>query len=571
VIDVAARRLTGTLRLPDHAKASSLLLSGDRALLVVPDVPGAVPQATATARPGADSGPVPTWAPGARLVLVGLAGTPTILGTLDVQGSYVDARQVGSTVRVVVRSAPRLDFRPPRGQGSAELSAATRANRAVLARSTMRDWLPGYALTKGGHTRSGTLVDCTRVQHPQRYSGRSMLTVLTFGLGGALGTGDPMAIAADGDTVYATTTSLYVAGSRPAEQPGQPWSGRESTEIHEFALPATGPPRYLASGQVEGHLLNQYALSEYQGTLRVATTRDVPASSAPTPPKTPSPTSIELRTLGSVTMLGRHGDRLEPLGRVDGLGAGERITAVRFAGPVGYVVTFRQTDPLFTLDLADPAHPRAVGELKLTGSSAYLHPVDAGRLIGVGTDATADGLRIGSQVSLFDVTDPGRPRRLAETRLPFGNSEVETDPHAFLYWPASGLVVVPMSQPGWIGLPRGPEWPGVPPGFDSPGPILGGGTGAVRVPPWPQPSSQPWRQPFEGALVLRVEGHHLTRVGLLQQPRSEDRRALPWFTGGDTRLRRALVVGDTLWTVSAAGVMASGARTLARRAWLPFP
>ncbi|OON33252.1 hypothetical protein BSA16_01360, partial [Micromonospora sp. Rc5] len=88
---------------------------------------------------------------------------------------------------------------------------------------------------------------------------------------------------------------------------------------------------------------------------------------------------------------------------VTGLGRGERIHSVRYLGPTGHVVTFRRTDPLYTLDLTDPAAPRVTGELKITGYSAYLHPAGPGRLLGVGQEADADGRAQGLQVSLFDV------------------------------------------------------------------------------------------------------------------------------------------------------------------------
>ena len=97
---------------------------------------------------------------------------------------------------------------------------------------------------------------------------------------------------------------------------------------------------------------------------------------------------------------------------------------MRFIEDRGYVVTFRQTDPLYTLDLADPAHPRVRGELKILGYSAYLHPVGEHELLGIGQDATAEGIRQGTQLSLFDVADPrgaeaaaqGRARRVELVR-----------------------------------------------------------------------------------------------------------------------------------------------------------
>jgi uncharacterized secreted protein with C-terminal beta-propeller domain len=139
------------------------------------------------------------------------------------------------------------------------------------------------------------------------------------------------------------------------------------------------------------------------------------------------------------------------VGVVGGLGHGERIYAVRFAGPTGYVVTFRRTDPLYTLDLRDPARPRATGELKISGYSAYLHPAGDGRLIGVGQQADAKGRPRGLQVSLFDVSDPAAPRKLSGYTVRSAWSMAEFDPHAFLYWPQSGLTVLPLAGTGTDG------------------------------------------------------------------------------------------------------------------------
>ena len=110
---------------------------------------------------------------------------------------------------------------------------------------------------------------------------------------------------------------------------------------------------------------------------------------------------------------------------------------MRFIGDVGYVVTFRQVDPLYTLDLSAPAAGRE-GELKILGYSAYLHPVGDDLLLGVGQDATDDGRLVGTQPSLFDVSDLRRPTRLHKASLGLGWSEAESDHHAFLYWPRTG-------------------------------------------------------------------------------------------------------------------------------------
>ncbi|NUT53912.1 MAG: benzoate transporter [Saccharothrix sp.] len=502
VLDVATRQLTGTLDVPG-GYASQLLLDGDRVLVVSGG--GALPMR---------AGMVDSihGEQGSSVTLVDLSGAPRVLGTLTVDGRYVDARQIGDVVRVVVHSGPRLPWvYPMEGRTEAE---ALIANRELVATAPIESWLPRYELTDAGGGRAeGPLVACDRISHPVAQPATSMLSVLTFDFPGDLGTGDAVTIMADGDTVYGTGTSLYVADDhhlRPMPRSASPEPA--TTAIHQFDVSRPGPPKHVASGEVAGVLLNQYSLSEHQGHLRVATTS---GDGVGVPEQAPV-------TRSAVTVLKRDGARLVQVGKVDGLGVGERIFSVRFAGPVGYVVTFRQVDPLYTLDLSDPARPRAVGELKITGFSAYLHPAGDGKLIGVGQEATEQGRTTGTQVSLFDVSDPAAPTKVAGHHLPGASSEVEYDPHAFLYWPDRELVVLPVVTGPTVERPAGPV--------------------------------------STGLLVLRLGAGGFTELGTVRQDDS----------GYDPGIRRALVIGDDLWTVSATGVGVSRIDGLARQAWVPF-
>ena len=217
------------------------------------------------------------------------------------------------------------------------------------------------------------------------------------------------------------------------------------------------------------------------------------------------------------------GEQLVQVGAIEGLGKGERIYSVRFVGPIGYVVTFRQTDPLYTVDLGDPTKPTVRGELKIPGYSAYLHPADGNRLIGVGQDATNQGRVTGTQVSLFDVGNLADPARLAKYSLPGTYSEAEFDPHAFLYWPASGLLVVPLQGRYGVAMPVEPN----------------GGPGTVVAP------SREFA-PASGALVLRVSGTNITELGFISHPGTVNNGGYPM------PIRRSLIIDTTLWTVSAA-------------------
>lgn len=495
VIDLASNKATGVLELPG-GPATQLLTHGDRALVLTSGVSHAEPR----------SYPKGDWPSGsAKLVLVDLSGTPKTVGSLDVDGSYVDSRQVGGVARVVIRSMPKLKFAYPDGTLNAE--AALRRNQDIVRDSAIGDWLPRYRLDGEAGKAEGQLVDCARVNHPAKFSGASMLTVLTLPLDKPLGNGDPVTVAADGNTVYGNEKSLYVAddqwpravplrgGAEVAPEP-QP-----RTQVHQFSVDGSAPPKYLASGSVPGALLNQYSLSEHNGNLRIATTTNRGGAQ---PRQVPDSQS-------AVTVLARQGDKLTEIGKLDGLGKGERIYAVRFYGDTAYVVTFRQTDPLYTVDLRDPRRPRAVGELKITGYSAYLHMAGPGKLIGVGQEASDQGRVLGTQVSLFDVSDQSNPRRLAQHHLPGAFSEAEFDPHAFLYWQQTGLLVLPVSR-GWA-APRGD-----------------------RAMP-----------PAGGALVLRIGDGNVTQLGQVAHP--QDRSA-----GSDATVRRSLVAAGSLWTLSSAGI-----------------
>ena len=213
-------------------------------------------------------------------------------------------------------------------------------------------------------------------------------------------------------------------------------------------------------------------------------------------------------------------DTLAVSGHVDGLGKGEQIYSVRFLGPLAYVVTFKQTDPLYVLDLRNPKLPAVVGTLELTGYSDYLHDAGNGRLIGVGQEASPQGMVAGLQVSLFDVTSPSHPVRTGHVVRTDAPGEQTLDPHAFLYWQPTGLVAVPI---------------------------------------------QSWQQSQSGkVLVLRVSETSLTTVGVVANPAST---SIPDDGMG---IQRSFLVHGNLWTISGGGVRVSDASTLAQESWIPF-
>ena len=558
VIDAASRTVAGRLNLatalgyqPANAgdisyQPVNLLLNGDHALLLIDN--GGVMSGAPAPTDGA-----PQSAFGPLLLLVDLAGPPRVLSSYRIEGTLMDAREIGSVARVVISSQPQLYFPAQQGvaqaataqagasPGPAQPSSASSArlvaaNRAIIAHAGLDAWLPQFTETAGGVTITGH-VPCTAVTRPATYSGAHLLTVLTFNLASdALGTGGGVTIAADGNIVYGTTSSLYVASdTRWQVMPGGYGAAmvevqHPRTYIYRFDVAQPGPPRFIAGGSVPGYLLDEYSLSEWNGYLRIATTTGTSwalADGAPAGAQASSSAVYVLTTRGPV---------MQTVGQVTGLGISERIYAVRFMGPAGYMVTFRQTDPLYTLDLSDPAHPRVRGTLALTGYSAYLHPASATRLIGIGQQADKMGHIGGLQVSLFDVSDLASPIRLATYALAGTSSDAEFDPHAFLYWPSSHLVVVPLQSYDVV---------------------------PVAVPATPLPA-QP--EPQTGVLVLEFNDTSITETGFISQPASGNAG-----TGyGYPSIERSLVIGQVLWTLSDAGLMASSLTTLNQQAWIPF-
>jgi uncharacterized secreted protein with C-terminal beta-propeller domain len=203
--------------------------------------------------------------------------------------------------------------------------------------------------------------------------------------------------------------------------------------------------RYLASGRVEGWVPDQFAIDEESGRIRLATTTDMWRRWWLGDDDEAQPPSES-----HVWVLEREGPRLRTVGRLDGLGIGERLFSARFEPDRAYLVTFRQTDPLYTIDLSSPTEPRVAGELEIPGFSTYLHPVAEGKLLSIGVGGDENGANWRTQISLFDVSDMSAPAQQDVEVLAnedgWGWSEAMWEHKAFQYWAPKQLLSVPMSS-----------------------------------------------------------------------------------------------------------------------------
>ena len=366
-------------------------------------------------------------------------GVPEIVETIRVEGSYVSARSISGVARVILRSQPVDDF-PfvyPSGPGSEAI--AEEANRATMLASTLEDWLPAYSHTRhDGATTEGLLAPCAQVHAPTMFSGFGVTTVLSVPVTGGIDPAAATSVLAPGETVYASPKSMYVSTTTwidPSADEGgdidwDQFRAEFRTNIHRFDISDPAGAVYTASGSVPGEIHNQFALSEHAGHLRVVTTTGDRWSS---------------ESESWVRVLAESDGLLVEVGSVGDIGRGERVQSVRFAGDVGYVVTFRQVDPFYTIDLSDPAKPAVVGELKIPGFSSYLHPIGDGLVLGVGSDADENGRVTGAKVSLFDVSDLNEPREVAVWTAPSGWNDIGWDHRAFLWWGPEQLAVIPVT------------------------------------------------------------------------------------------------------------------------------
>lgn len=203
-----------------------------------------------------------------------------------------------------------------------------------------------------------------------------------------------------GTSMYANSSSIYIA---TGEQVNENNVSYNKTNILRFSLDK-GNVSYVASGSVMGNILNQFSMDEYDGVFRIVTT--VNKYKTQTFFNNGNDVAISSVNDGTSNCLYTLDPSLKQLGKIEDVAPNERVYSVRFMGEIGYFVTFRQTDPLFSVDLSDAKNPKILSELKIPGFSEYLHPYSNGELFGFGKSADEMGRVTGLKLSMFDTTDP---------------------------------------------------------------------------------------------------------------------------------------------------------------------
>lgn len=350
---------------------------------------------------------------------------------LSIDGNLVDSRRIGDTLYVVSTHAPRLavDLLP---------ASATAAEReAAIQAVTADDLLPRVRRNGGAAEPLLSDTDCF-VQTANASSGVQITSITMIDLKSPTLAQKSRCLVGGTEAVYVTADTLYLATTRNVYTLQSPsvmiYPQAMSTDIHKFAL-AAGDVSYRGSGIVTGHLgwdyeRKSYRLSEHNGDLRVLTYTGSEGwfsiQDANTKPASPALLTVlrervSDQSLQIVSTL-PNSSRPALLGK-----AGEQVYAVRFAGDRAYLVTFRRADPLYVLDLSNPADPQAVGELTVAGFSDQLFPLPHGLLLGVGHDADDKGVVGGLKLALFDVANPTRPGQIASFVMGGSGSTSATD------------------------------------------------------------------------------------------------------------------------------------------------
>ena len=386
---------------------------------------------------------------------------PTIASTLKYNGNYESARFINQRLHIVLnhplyniedsfstrkfyedleryRTLKFLDL--PSTKADEETFRASLAQMILKGINSLNldEVFPYFQNNDQAKT---TLMQCTDIYHPEvSLKSAGLLSVVSMDSDG--NNRSVSSILSSGGIVYASLNSLYVV------QNSYGWwqiNDDQQTAIHKFALNDIGTS-YSASGVVSGVVNNSFSLSEYQNNLRVATTETL----------WPEDSTQQIRHNHLFILGESESSSLDILGSYEEFAPDERIYSTRYLGDRGFIVTFRQVDPLFAFDLSDPTKPILKSELKIPGFSTYMHPIDENHLLTIGRAATNQGQVEETQLQIFDISDMSNVQKtfdhipeLLKNNNGYGNSIAEHDHHAFTYSAENNILAIPLSYHNW--------------------------------------------------------------------------------------------------------------------------
>lgn len=530
-----------------EGQPANMLLDGDR-LVVMSQVytwnlPEGDPLRALTMTESTEDYPYPRYESLTKLTVLDVTDrtAPTVEREVYVEGTAQTGRKVDSTVRMVTYAhmdIPGLqtwvESTPFPFDHGRLVNARIAENNALIDAAPIEELLPRLYERTGSTITPHTITaeGCTNFAVAEDGAGRGFTSIFSLDLAGEAFSFQADHVMTNQPTVYASTDTMLIA------EPSNDWwwfwgrdDQEEATNIHRFDIQTAGETTYTGSGRVPGLVQGQFSLSEHDGDVRVATTTGTWnrwwLDEALTEPQ-----------VNHVYVL-QGADALTEVGHVGGIAPDERIWSARFVGDKAYLVTFRQVDPLFTIDLSDATNPRIIGELKIDGVSTYIHPLESDRLLTIGYGGDENGLDWTTEISMFDVSDFARPS--LESRLGltptdeagnwnWSSSEALHEHKAFQYWGPQAMLAVPLST--WQETRRGNDW----------------------------------RYEYVSKLALvNVEaGQPLTTYGAVDHSALFNDGPNRWWGGAE--IRRSIFMGDYIYAVGETGVTATHVETMERTA-----
>jgi len=480
---------------------------------------------------------------------------------LYLEGYYMTAREVNSTVRTVTHAwldipdvkswldLPNgyweLDYdNPIRREVREKVAYQTILdNSAALDALALEDILPKVYERSNGLITIHTMDEeqCADFIAPEDGFNRGFNSIFTFDLSSEDFEFQADHIVGNYPIVYASADVLILT-----ENAWDWWwfwgndGMNEATNIHSFDISNPGDTLYTGSGRVDGTILNQFSVSEYEGVVRVATTS---GQWARWWMENPEPMSSSVVTFGRSVDVTTDTQILSEIGRVDNIAPEERIWSARFDADRCYLVTFRQIDPLWVIDMSDETNPTILGELKVPGVSTYIHPLSRDHLLTIGMGpANEDGTGLdwsSTRLSLFNISDPTAPAAADHlTLVPVSNpndnawvwsySEASYEHKAFQYWAPKGLLAIPLST--------------------------------YRYHSWTDSNGgYHWNYQYVSKLILvnvSEEADNLSIHGTVDHSDLYDRGENQYWWN-QYNIRRSIFMGDFVYAISSAGVTAT--------------
>jgi len=463
---------------------------------------------------------------------------PKVLKDYTIDGDYVNARMIGSTVYLLSRESVNP-------YNDRIIVPAVRENAKIVSTpdvyyfdnperqydfTTVTSFDASNGATKDAKTYligSGNILYVSpdamyvsyqkynNVYRPMRGFAEPALDVVQGSVGSVAGIAraSSPALVEDFNTMSDSDRQAVIAEMKSGEQESirKREIDQSTTMIHKIGI-NNGAITYLAKGEVPGYLKNQFAMDEFGGNLRLATTSDVWTNRGQYEYNNVFVLDGAMKTIGSLTHIAEQ----------------EKIYSTRFIGDRLYMVTFKRIDPFFVIDLSTPSSPKILGKLKIPGYSDYLHPYDKNHIIGIGKETAANewgGISTkGLKLALFDVSDVEHPKQIDKVEI--GDSGTDSaalsDHRAFLFDKNKNLLVIPARVVKTIDVPEK---------YSGNQQRIWYGAYVFGVSP-------------ERGFDLRGTVEHSTSGGYA------------WY-GSPYEVRRSLYIGDTLYTLSQKQILAN--------------